>query len=121
MALRDTFADAVTTILDAFGDLIPDVEYHRVVLGDYNPTTGVVAKTDTTITTRGAMYQEKEASKDWSKPNEDSKRLLIAGDELGVQPQAQQDYVVLGGITYEIQRFDTIPGDVAYILYIRAP
>lgn len=121
MALRDVFADAVTTILDAFDDLIPDVAYHRVVLGAYNPTTGEVAKTDTTINTRGARYQEKEESKDWAKPNEDSFRLLVAGDELGVKPKEMQDYVVIGSITYEIRRFDTLPGDVAYILYLRAP
>jgi hypothetical protein len=121
MALRDVFADAVTTILDAFDDLIPDVAYHQVTLGVYNPTTGEVAKTDTTHNIRGAVYNEKEETKDWSKPNEDSLRLLIAGDELGFKPKELQDYVVFNGITYEIRRFDTIPGDVAYILYLRAP
>jgi hypothetical protein len=120
MGLRDTFADAVTTILDSFDDLIFDIEYHDIETGAYNPVTNTLSVTDTTINTRGAFYNEKEVVKDWQKPVEDSFVCIVSGDELGIVP-TEKDYVVVDSVRWEIARVDRLSGNVAHILKLRAP
>ncbi len=120
MALRDTFGAAVVTILDAFEDLIPDIEYYDVTPGVYDPVTNSATDTETLISIRGAFYKEKQESKDWSRVVEDSTKILIAGDELLITPE-EHDYMIIDSVRYEIIRIDPIGDDVAYIFRVRAP
>lgn len=120
MGLRDDFAAAGEAILDAFDDLVVAVEYHDIEIGAYDPVTNTNTETNTTINTRGAFYNDREVVKDWQKPIEVSTNLVLLGDELGVVP-TDRDYVLIDSVKYEIARVDSLTGNVAHILKLRAP
>lgn len=103
------------------GDLRTTVTFQRLTPGAYDPATGAVAITEVEYTiTNAILTSVSSAEMGWFPADRNTQKLLIAGEDLPVEPTTT-DNVVIGGVTWEITRVKQVPGDALYVLYIMEP
>lgn len=121
MGLSKTLADAATAAILAFGDLVPDLEYHVVTTGAYNTATDSLSTTDVAVTCKGVVYKDKVTSNDFKKTHLSQKKVLIAAQALpGVVPK-DTHYIMIKGVKNEIKDVISVPGDPIFIFVVREP
>jgi hypothetical protein len=115
--IRQLVQKAINTDI---GDLKATLTYVQVTVGNYNPTTDVVATTLVTHTlVKCALVKLSEADLDWFPANARGQKCLIPYLNLTITPK-EDDYVEIDGERWDIHKIKPLPGTPVHILYLRA-
>jgi hypothetical protein len=122
MSLTQTIKNAVTSAFTAAGDALDDVRYYAVGVGTYDVDADAQVRTETLVLCPGLKYEEKIVIEEWKRTEMEQTKVLIEGKHFvaaSVEP-AEQDYMVIDGVKYEIKKIDPTPKKIAYIFTVRA-
>jgi len=112
MALAGSLRKTATKLMAKFGGL---ATIRRIVPGVYNPTTGTISQTTTDTSIRGVL-QDVNLREVNDLIQATDKRFLIAAGDVPNPPTAT-DQVIIGGVTHQVIRVDTIEQDNTPITY----
>jgi len=118
MALVTSLRKTASKLMSKFGG---EATIRRVVLGVYSPTTGTISETTTDTIVRGVL-QDINLREVSDLIQATDKRLLVAAADLSSVPTTA-DRVIIGSITHQVIRVDTIEQDntaITYELILRA-
>lgn len=119
MGLKDTMRNAATSAIAAIGDMSTPIEYHSLVVGNYDVALDARAVTDTVLNIKGLYYKGKEDEQDYKKSVLNEFKVLIAGEAFGAVEPGANDFMVIKGRKHEIKGIKLIPGDAAFIFIVR--
>lgn len=128
MAMSDDIADAIDGGLVALGDLVPDVTYHKVTVGSYDPETNTRSNVTTNVTISAVLYNGRDIEQDSVRrltsaqskhSNTDDYFLLFTKNELPAYTPKKTDSVTIDGVLYEIYGTVPVPGNPIWILKVR--
>lgn len=112
---------AVSKIFDTIDSVTTLVTYVRSVPGAYNAATDVVTKTDTQYPNIKALRTKiVEDDADWLISNTKMQKLYIPYNALPFTA-TDDDYVLIGGIKWNVHKIREVPGESVHILYVREP
>ena len=118
MALATSLRKTASKLMSKFGG---EATIRRVVPGVYSPTTGTISETTTDTVVRGVL-QDINLREVNDLVQATDKRLLVAAADLSSVPTTA-DRVIIGSITHQVIRVDTIEQDntaITYELILRA-
>jgi hypothetical protein len=118
MTLASPLRKVASKLMARFGGV---VTLRSVTTGVYNATTGTISETVTDTTVRGVL-EDVNAREVNELVQAGDKRLTIAAADIAAAPKTA-DRVVIGGISHQIIRVDTIEQDntaITYELILRA-
>ena len=121
MGLRETVAAAAATAFTAIGNLAESAVYHSVAAGNatYDPVTDTQTDADVSINVTGVLVREKKREND-SNTLIDRLQFIVPYNDLGAVVPTTEDYIVIGGVTYEINDIKQVPGKAIYTFFVRA-
>jgi hypothetical protein len=119
MGLKQTLQDAATTIMTALDDLPDTVSYYSVEVGGYDVNTDEQTRTETLLSLKGLKYKSVEQDADNKKTTLVQTKVLIAGQAFGATVPKESDYMVIGGVRYEIKQINPAPQNVVFIFIVR--
>jgi hypothetical protein len=93
-----------------------EITLRFVAVGDYNPLTGTASETITTSTVKGIL-EGISANEVDDLVRADDKRLTIAASSIDAAP-GPDDKIVIGSVTHQIVRMETIEQDNTAIVYV---
>lgn len=100
----------------AIGKLGGDITLQFVTTAAYDPVTGTASESTTTATVKGVL--EGVNARDVNDlVRGDDKKLTIAASSITSVPSTD-DKIVIGGVTHQIIRMETIEQDNTAIVYI---
>jgi hypothetical protein len=112
MALASSLQKTASKLMGKFGGALT---YRRVASGTYNASTGAVTETATDYAIRGVL-QDVNAREVNDLIQASDKRLFIAAVDLAITP-GTADRVVIGNVSHQIIRVQTIEQDNQAITY----
>ena len=112
MALAGSLRKTASKLMAKFGG---SATIRRVVPSTYNPATGSISETTTDTAVRGVL-QDINLNEVNDLIQATDKRLLIAAADL-TSPPTPTDRVIIGSITHQVIRVDTIEQDNTPITY----
>lgn len=121
MGLSDAITGAIPGIFTAISDLMTSVTYRRNVSGNsdnYDPTTGKVIDSATTIELAGLPYDYASREINNTTIRVTDKKMLIQHASLGFEPNVN-DELEIAGITWHIVSKQSDPTGSIWILQIR--
>lgn len=119
MSLRSTVAAAALTAFRSVGDLVEQAVYHRVTPGVYDPSTDAQTDTAVLINIIGVLAREK-SREDETKTQITRTHFIVPSLLLGTVEPTLFDFIVIGGVRYEINDIKQVPGKAIYTFFVRA-
>ncbi len=125
MSWADSLKKAAQKSLDLAVDAsrLQPVTYRRITLGSHDPAAGLTPETttDTPVLCALADYEIYEAAASGGQVLAGDRRMLVAADELGLEPDPVTDRVVIGGRVWNVVRAEPLGLDEArlYRLQLR--
>lgn len=113
MALATSLRQVASKLTNKFGGT---VTFRRVNNNAYNATTGTVDEINVVDTVTRGVLQDINLREVNDLVQATDKRLIIAAADLSLAPDTS-DRVVIGGISHQIIRIDTIEQDNTAITY----
>lgn len=105
----------------ALGDIPLSITYTYVTPGAYDPLTDTLTTTTVVVNNVKAVNVAlKEQEMDWFPADINTQKLLIAAVDLPSTPTAS-DFVLIGGVRWEVRRVNRVPGESLYTLFIQEP
>jgi hypothetical protein len=120
MGYRDKIAGLVQKAFQKLGDLPTEITYTRVQPGVYDPDTDTTADTTASYVIKAPLVGLTEAEQDWWPADLITQKVLIAGRDLPIVPQAD-DRIIISGVTWSVRKVRQVPGQSLYIVFIQEP
>ena len=118
MGLTATLRAAMVTAIAGAGDTAQQVTYNGVALGAYDVATDTIPVTLTTKTFTTFVYGLSDTEVDWFQGDLNMQKMIVNHDDLGFSPKAE-DYVLIGGVRWEVAKFKAFPNNVGYVVFLR--
>lgn len=120
MGLSAKVKKLVQQAIKKVDDLASRVTYVSVSVGSYTVATDAVAKTETTYANVPCVQTKLvEDDLEWFPANMKGQKLLIAYNDLPIVV-TDDDYVLIGGVKWEIVKIREVPGNSLWILFVKA-
>lgn len=122
MGLREILSDAAVKGVAALGNAADDINYYQVSVGGYDVSLDSNVSTETLIQCKGVLYKSKIETQDYKRTDLEETKVLITGKvfaDAGVTPD-EQDYMIIGGVRYEIKNIRPAPTQAIWVFVVRA-
>lgn len=106
MALADSLRKTASKLVKRFGG---DVTFRVITVGAYDPATGTASETTSDTTIKGVL-EDVNAREINDLVQAGDRRLTVAAADLSAAPKIS-DKVLIGGVTHQIIRVETIEQD----------
>lgn len=123
MGLRDTFQKLAKQVIDLAGSpesggVLKAITYTRVVVGAYDAETDTQAESETSYSLNAFVYNLTDTELDWFPGELNMQKMIASSIDLPVVPNSP-DTVTIDGVVWEVHRTKRLPGDPAYIVFLR--
>jgi len=114
---RQDWIDLCDSMMDSFGDVVRSVQCVSVVNGAYNPTTGGLSKTETTIDSKFVFTgKNKRVIKDENSYLHTDRFGMLRGSDFTSNDVLPGSKVIIDGSTYQVM--ESAPDEVGTGAYI---
>lgn len=122
MGLASTVASAVATAFEQVGDLKTTVTYVAKTVGGFNVPDDTFVDTELSTVVDVVEVAPTERELEWFPATDiTTKKLLIrAADLLNVAPTLR-DRVTINGVSYDVVRTKSVPGNALHIVWVQGP
>lgn len=121
MGYRELAQKMASAAMRIAGDVPITMTYVSVGQGTYNPATDTTSSVDTQVVLKGVLSRPKEDEDDNNEANTLDTKVIIARRDMGVITAKDNDYLLFGGLHWEIVKYVSDPADATYIFTVRAP
>ena len=123
MALKSNVQNIVGSVWTVLDDLRETVTYKVYASdnGDYNDTTGVVTRTETTetLTTQAVFTRYLKREIDGQAIRPDDRKVLIPNAKISAEPKVNDRITRADGTTWEVQEIQKDPLEALWVLKVR--
>lgn len=120
MGLTATFRNAAKKAFKAAGDVVRQVTYVEVTLGNYDPATGTRAVTPTNRTVDALLVGLTDREQTWFPADANVQKVIVPWYSLSIEPSSQ-DYFTIDGARWEIVKISNPPTSAVRIFFIQEP